>query len=343
MLNGTHSSARLPGLSRRPRDHRRHRRRPGLRRLRPPPLGARDHPDAEAAAGRETWPPMPRRCSRATPTRRSATAPGRSPWTAARSCRSASSAPSPTTCRAGAPEPRPDARASPAGCATSAASTRTARRSRSTTRSPPGSESSRTAAAARRRRSARCLSVREVFDADAGAAAGRRGDPGLPGAARQGRAGGGGGDRLTLFALISRRCRWPRPALASAATGGCEMKTIKGPALFLAQFAGDAAPFNSLGRRSPRWAAEIGYMGVQVPTWDARLFDLDKAAASKDYCDEIKGMAARERRRRSPSSRPICRASWSPCIRPTTRPSTASRRRRCAAIRRRGRNGRSSR
>lgn len=69
------------------------------------------------------------------------------------------------------------------------------------------------------------------------------------------------------------------------------MKTIKGPALFLAQFAGDAAPFNDW-RSITRWAAECGYVGVQVPSWDGRLFDLDRAATSRDYCDEIKGIAA---------------------------------------------------
>jgi sugar phosphate isomerase/epimerase len=30
---------------------------------------------------------------------------------------------------------------------------------------------------------------------------------------------------------------------------------------------------------------------VQVPSWDARLFDLEKAASSKAYCDEFKGIA----------------------------------------------------
>ncbi|MFJ1466265.1 sugar phosphate isomerase/epimerase family protein [Massilia orientalis] len=66
--------------------------------------------------------------------------------------------------------------------------------------------------------------------------------------------------------------------------------TIKGPAIFLAQFAGDAAPFNSWDAIT-KWAASLGYRGVQVPSNDARLFDLDKAAASKDYCDEIAGIA----------------------------------------------------
>ncbi len=68
------------------------------------------------------------------------------------------------------------------------------------------------------------------------------------------------------------------------------MKTIKGPALFLAQFAGDEAPFNSWDAIT-KWAADVGYVGVQVPSWDGRLFDLDKAASSKDYCDEIAGVA----------------------------------------------------
>ena len=68
------------------------------------------------------------------------------------------------------------------------------------------------------------------------------------------------------------------------------MKTLKGPGLFLAQFAGDAAPFNSWDSIT-KWAAECGYAGVQVPSWDARLIDLDKAAASKDYCDTFKGTA----------------------------------------------------
>ncbi len=68
------------------------------------------------------------------------------------------------------------------------------------------------------------------------------------------------------------------------------MKTIKGPALFLAQFAGDEAPFNSWDTIT-QWAADCGYVGVQVPSWDARLFDLAKAASSQDYCDEIKGVA----------------------------------------------------
>lgn len=66
------------------------------------------------------------------------------------------------------------------------------------------------------------------------------------------------------------------------------MKTIKGPAIFLAQFMGDSAPFDSL-ENICRWAAGLGYIGVQIPTWDSRCIDLQKAAESKTYCDELKG------------------------------------------------------
>jgi sugar phosphate isomerase/epimerase len=66
------------------------------------------------------------------------------------------------------------------------------------------------------------------------------------------------------------------------------MKTIKGPAIFLAQFMGDEPPFNSLDAICS-YMAGLGYRGVQIPTWDDRLIDLQKAAESKDYCDELKG------------------------------------------------------
>ena len=71
------------------------------------------------------------------------------------------------------------------------------------------------------------------------------------------------------------------------------MKTIKGPAIFLAQFAGDEAPFNSFASIC-RWAADLGFKGVQVPSWDSRLIDLRLAAESLDYCDELNGVAAEQ-------------------------------------------------
>ena len=67
------------------------------------------------------------------------------------------------------------------------------------------------------------------------------------------------------------------------------MQTIKGPAIFLAQFLGDNPPFNDL-KSICQWAKSIGFIGVQIPTWDARCIDLQKAAESKTYCDELKGL-----------------------------------------------------
>jgi len=66
------------------------------------------------------------------------------------------------------------------------------------------------------------------------------------------------------------------------------MKTIKGPAVFLAQFMDDNEPFNSLDGLC-KWASDLGYKGIQIPTWESRLIDLKKAAESKTYCDELKG------------------------------------------------------
>ena len=70
------------------------------------------------------------------------------------------------------------------------------------------------------------------------------------------------------------------------------MKTIKGPGIFLAQFASDQAPFNSLEGMA-KWAAGLGFVGIQIPSWDRRLFDLERAAASPAYCDEVAAIAAR--------------------------------------------------
>jgi sugar phosphate isomerase/epimerase len=67
------------------------------------------------------------------------------------------------------------------------------------------------------------------------------------------------------------------------------MRTIKGPAIFLAQFIGDQEPFNSL-QSICKWAKSLGYKGVQLPTNDLRFIDLQKAAESKTYADEIKGI-----------------------------------------------------
>jgi len=70
------------------------------------------------------------------------------------------------------------------------------------------------------------------------------------------------------------------------------MKTIHGPGLFLAQFLGPASRFGTLDSIAA-WAAGLGYQGVQIPTGDAAIFDLAKAAESRTYCDEIRGVLAR--------------------------------------------------
>src|SRR5210317_1154044 len=69
------------------------------------------------------------------------------------------------------------------------------------------------------------------------------------------------------------------------------MKTIKGPAIFVAQFADDHAPFNSWSSICA-WASSLGYKGIQIPTWDKRFIDLEKVANSQTAADELKGIAA---------------------------------------------------
>jgi sugar phosphate isomerase/epimerase len=70
------------------------------------------------------------------------------------------------------------------------------------------------------------------------------------------------------------------------------MRTIQGPALFLAQFAGDAPPFDTLDNIAA-WAAGLGFKGVQIPSWDARLFDLQRAAESRAYCEDVQARLAK--------------------------------------------------
>lgn len=66
---------------------------------------------------------------------------------------------------------------------------------------------------------------------------------------------------------------------------------MKGPAIFLAQFIRDEAPYNSLEGLCA-WAAGHGYEGIQIPTLDPKLIDLALAAESKTYCDELRGKIA---------------------------------------------------
>jgi sugar phosphate isomerase/epimerase len=65
------------------------------------------------------------------------------------------------------------------------------------------------------------------------------------------------------------------------------MKTIKGPAIFLAQFMGDK-PFDTLDSAA-KWMSEAGYKGIQIPSDNPACMDLKLAAESQVYCDELKG------------------------------------------------------
>lgn len=69
------------------------------------------------------------------------------------------------------------------------------------------------------------------------------------------------------------------------------MKTIQGPGIFAAQFMGDKPPFDKLSSFA-KWAGDLGYKAVQIPSWDARCIDLKTAAESQSYCDDLKGTLA---------------------------------------------------
>ena len=69
------------------------------------------------------------------------------------------------------------------------------------------------------------------------------------------------------------------------------MSQIQGPAIFLAQFLRDVPPYDSLDSIT-RWVAGLGYTGVQLPSWDRRIMDLDLAASSQAYCDDLRGQLA---------------------------------------------------
>ena len=71
------------------------------------------------------------------------------------------------------------------------------------------------------------------------------------------------------------------------------MTTLKGPGIFLAQFAGDQPPFNSF-KSICEWASSLGFAGVQIPTWVSSFIDLQKAAESKTYADELKGSSMKQ-------------------------------------------------
>src|ERR1700704_4550136 len=88
----------------------------------------------------------------------------------------------------------------------------------------------------------------------------------------------------------ARTGKHPRRSRAGTRSTTSMASNIKGPGIYLAQFGADNAPFNSWDSIT-KWAAGHGFKGVQLPSWDTRLIDLERAASSKTYCDEIAGVA----------------------------------------------------
>jgi sugar phosphate isomerase/epimerase len=66
------------------------------------------------------------------------------------------------------------------------------------------------------------------------------------------------------------------------------VRTIKGPAVFLAQFMADEAPFDSIEAMAA-WAAGLGFAGIQVPIGNPAFIDVAIAADSQTYCDDLRG------------------------------------------------------
>jgi hypothetical protein len=58
------------------------------------------------------------------------------------------------------------------------------------------------------------------------------------------------------------------------------VRTVKGPALLIAQLASDSPPFNTLSAIA-KWAASLGYVGLQLPSSDTRFLDLHRCAESQ--------------------------------------------------------------
>ena len=68
------------------------------------------------------------------------------------------------------------------------------------------------------------------------------------------------------------------------------MRTLKGPAIFLAQFMADEEPFNSIDAMA-QWASQLGFVGLQVPIGNPAFIGVALAAESKDYCDELRELS----------------------------------------------------
>ena len=116
------------------------------------------------------------------------------------------------------------------------------------------------------------------------------------------------------------------------------MKTMKGPGIFLAQFIGAQAPFNTLDGIAA-WAAGLGYQALQIPCNHPAIFDVERAATSQTYCDDIRGRLAEHGLTISELSTHL-EGQLVAVIRPMTKRSTPLLPPRCAEIRRRASSGR---
>ena len=65
------------------------------------------------------------------------------------------------------------------------------------------------------------------------------------------------------------------------------MKTIQGPAIFLAQFAGDTAPFNNLQQYRALGEHARATRACRFPPGTAACLICKRAAESKTYCDDV--------------------------------------------------------
>lgn len=93
--------------------------------------------------------------------------------------------------------------------------------------------------------------------------------------------------------------------------------TLRGPAIFLAQFAGDSVPFDSWDAITRR-AASLGLDGVQLLSLDGRFIDLKKAAESKPldslefidiYHTRIRALHVKDAEFRRPAGKACTRAT----------------------------------
>jgi hypothetical protein len=78
----------------------------------------------------------------------------------------------------------------------------------------------------------------------------------------------------------------------------------------------------------------LGYQALQIPCNHPAIFDVERAAASQTYCDEVSGILAEHGLAISELSTHL-EGSWWRCIRLMTRRLTPLRPPRCAVIRRR--------